>query len=209
MKVFGVAVTDPNSAMIYTPAGLYPRFVPPRIVTGNGNLCDGRLTENNSVEKGQWSDGHKSYDGILPFVLGHIKPELMAVNPKNSNFPDFSNWYLANVAPVYNKAIAGFQNNYDQIIHENLRSNLLRDKFTDGCSSSQHCMQSWKTPKVSQGVYQSMEVEMRVLLGLLNEIYIYPTEMMAKARELDDKNPISTSSILREKRKAQLTPEAR
>ena len=53
-----------------------------------------------------------------------------------------------------------------------------------------------------------MEVEMRVLLGLLNEIYIYPTEMMAKARELDDKNPISTSSILREKRKAQLTPEA-
>ncbi len=205
-KVFHGKMKDPNSAMIYTPVGLYPRFVPPRIVTGKGDICMNRITGDNSVATGIFAEGGKEYKGLLPYVVSHIKPEIL-INPKNPDAVNFRDWYLENIQVPLDAGYDAFQGVFGRILKQELAPVLLRDKFTDGCKNGQNCFQSWKHHKVSLGVYQSMMIEIRVLLGLLNEIYVYPSEMMAKARTLDDKNPLATSVILYNELKEQMSPE--
>ncbi len=204
------AMKDPNSAMIYTPAGLYPRFIPPRIVTGNGEICMHRKRGDNSVATGEWAESAKAdaevYKGLLPYVISHIKPEIMN-NQANPEISNFKKWFTENIKPPLDAGLDAYQSVFNRILKQSLAPNLLRNKFTDGCKSGQNCFKSWKVHKVSLGVYQSMEVEIRVLLGLLNEIYSYPSEFMAKGRELDDKNSIATSTSLKNQLKDQMTAE--
>ncbi len=206
-RVFDEKMKDPNSAMIYTPAGLYPRFVPPRIVVGNGEICMHPKTGDQSVATGTWSDGKQEYKGLLPFVISHLQPEIMN-DPKDPTGTNFVNWYDDNIQGPLDAGYEAFQGVFGRILKQELRVSLLRDKYTDGCRSGKNCLQSWKVHKVSLGVYQSMEVEIRVLLGMLNEIYMYPDEMMKKAREGDEQNALSTTSALKANLKGSMKPES-
>ena len=196
-KVFDDKIKDPNTALIYTPEGFYPRFIPPRIVTGNGDICLNPKTGNNTVRDGVFADGSKEYAGLLPYVLSHLQPEIMN-NPKFPTIANFKNWYEGKVQPALDAGVETYQGVYNRIIEQEFGPSLLRSKFTDGCPDNVDCFRAWKVHKVAMGVYNAMEVEIRVLLGMLNEVYQYPTELMAQGRDKDDTNVISTSAQLRE-----------
>lgn len=192
---------SPHSQMVQMAWGSYVHFIPPRLTSGNGNICQTPLSRSTAVEryylaptkadyiehspKSAFMDANddrvfqrgqqKIYTNLIEYISQNMLPNLLS----NSDVPDknISNyifWYDDHVTSVFNESFLGLQKLYSTAMEKLYLPVLTTTKCTENCddtTGAQH--------KVARGVYKAIDVELKLLFAVLNEIYANPVQSKA------------------------------
>lgn len=191
---------EPTTPVLATPLGSSFTFTPPNITSGDGSICQRKpripeelakketaiqseswLMDPQMTHKAGWYDDEsgKFYWDLFDYVKTHVRSDLVRTEGIYSGFED---WWDDQIATPTETIWAGFRTQYQKFLKEKFFPQLVKRELRSG----QHCEEgeaslcredgdggiSGKDTRISLGVYQSMELEIKGYLQVLLPIYL-------------------------------------
>jgi hypothetical protein len=188
---------EPTTPVLATPLGSSFTFTPPNITSGDGSICqikpripeelakketaiqsESWLMDPQMTHKAGWYDDEsgKFYSDLFDYVKTHVRSDLVRTEGIYSGFED---WWDDQIATPTETIWAGFRTQYQKFLKEKFFPQLVKRKLRsgEGCNDSNAdiCGDSGvsdKGTRISLGVFQSMELEIKGYLQVLLPIYL-------------------------------------
>lgn len=163
----GANIVGKKSVNIKTPYGSNPRFIPPKITNRDHSICvvnpyNGKTRNPFDGLFYDWRNDRKAYKSLAEYVFDNLDPALY--QKIGINF-SFENWWSERIREPIAPIWAAYEKSYAKFVTESFVPVLFDRSFK---------YDSGKAPnayRVGNGVFLSLELEMRNYLRALYSIY--------------------------------------